>query len=413
MNRHAPTGEAPPLLRRFPYPYRTLLAICSDLDRTADADAYLSALRFLTTTAETSIGRGVGLEVGNTIYFDMPPGQFSYWGTDDRGRAMVRALIRSGHVDCLHSFGDLTTTRAQAGRALDELVRHDCRLAVWIDHAVAPSNFGADRMAGSGDVAGSPVFHADLTCGYGIEYVWRGRVTSITGQNASRSLAGIYHAARPAASLKTLAKEWAKGLAGRAGSVKYRMHARNDVLWRTTLRSGHRVTEFLRANPHWGGVSCCDTADGLAEVLTPQFLDRLQARQAVCVLYTHLGKTTDRSRPFSPATCGALRLLSARAAAGLVMVTTTRRLLDYCRLTASSGVTASDGGDVRWIDVSAAAGSEAAPRLEGLTFYTDDASRCRVRIDGRERTDIVRNPPDETGRASISIPWTPIEFPSL
>ena len=57
-------------------------------------------------------GPGVGLEVGNSIYFDMPPGQFAYWNTDDAGRAMVRALIRSGHIDCLHSFGDLATTRA-------------------------------------------------------------------------------------------------------------------------------------------------------------------------------------------------------------------------------------------------------------------------------------------------------------
>ena len=39
------------------------------------------------------------------FYFDMPPDQFAYWNTDDAGREMVRALIRSGHIDCFHSFG--------------------------------------------------------------------------------------------------------------------------------------------------------------------------------------------------------------------------------------------------------------------------------------------------------------------
>src|SRR4029450_214796 len=141
--------------------------------------------------------------------------QFSYWNTDDRGRSRVRALIQSGHVDCLHSFGDLATTRRQAERALHELERHRCALNVWIDHAVAPSNFGADRMRGQGDVNGAPVYHADLTWAFGIRYVWRGRVTSVTGQGVRRRLSGIFNPRHPAASARTLAKEAAKGLVGR------------------------------------------------------------------------------------------------------------------------------------------------------------------------------------------------------
>src|SRR5688500_14469800 len=85
--------------RRFPYPYRAMLAICSDLDETPDAQTYYELMRFMNTTEETSMGPGAGLEVGNTIYFDMPDGQFAYWNTDERGRAMARALIRSGHID--------------------------------------------------------------------------------------------------------------------------------------------------------------------------------------------------------------------------------------------------------------------------------------------------------------------------
>ena len=137
--------------------HQAYLAICSDLDETPDADTYFELLRFLNTTDDTRMGPGVGLEVGNTLYFDMPPGHFSYWNATESDRAKLRQLIRSGHIDCLHSFGDTATTRAHAGRALDELSRHDCQLSVWIDHARAPSNFGSDIMHGHGDEPGHPL----------------------------------------------------------------------------------------------------------------------------------------------------------------------------------------------------------------------------------------------------------------
>src|SRR5205085_2853215 len=194
-------------LRPFPYPYRAALAICSDLDETADRNVYWEIMRFLNTTQHTTMGRGAGLEIGNSIYFDMRPDQFAYWNTDDTGRAMARAMIRSGHIDCLHSYGDLATTRAHAGRALDELAKHDCRLRVWVDHAIAPSNFGPDIMQGHGDEPGHPAYHADLTTQYGIRYVWRGRVTSVLGQDAPPRLGAIFSLRHPLASGRTLAKE--------------------------------------------------------------------------------------------------------------------------------------------------------------------------------------------------------------
>jgi len=94
-------GPAEIQLRRVPYPYRAMLAICSDLDGTRDRRAYWETLRYLNASDHTSMGVGVGLESANSIYFDARPAQLTYWNTDEAGRQMVRALIRSGHVDCL------------------------------------------------------------------------------------------------------------------------------------------------------------------------------------------------------------------------------------------------------------------------------------------------------------------------
>jgi hypothetical protein len=308
-----------------------MLAICSDLDETPDAETYFELMRFLNTTDETSMGTGVGLEVGNTIYFDMPPGQFSYWNTTETNREKIRTLIRSGHIDCLHSFGDLATTRAHAARALEELERHGCKLKVWVDHARAPTNFGSDIMHGHGDEPGHPAYHADLTTAYGIEYVWRGRVTSIIGQNRPVSLGGIANWSHPIASARTLTKETAKHLLARAGSQKYALHARNSLLEYVELRDGRLVKEFLRCNPHWAGVSVRDRGDGIHEVLTDAFLKHLVKRGGACILYTHLGKLDrgEHQRRFSSATIAALRLLADYSGRKKILVTTTVRLLGW------------------------------------------------------------------------------------
>jgi hypothetical protein len=314
----------------FPSPERATLAICSDLDETPDAATYFELMRFINTTQDTTMGPGVGLEVGNTIYFDMAPGHFSYWNATEADREKIRALIRSGHIDCLHSYGDLATTRAHAARALDELVKHDCRIPVWVDHAVAPTNFGADIMHGHGDEPGHPAYHADLTMSYGIRHVWRGRTSSVIGQDRPFSLSSIGTIAHPLASARTLAKEAVKQVLARKGHKKYGPHAGNPLVVDASLRDGQPIREFIRCNPSWGGVSCHDRGDGIHEVLNRRFLDRLAERKAPCILYSHLGKLErgETRHRFQPAVVRAFRLLAEYQQSGKLQVTTTARLLD-------------------------------------------------------------------------------------
>ncbi|MGD1083238.1 MAG: hypothetical protein ABSA47_00650 [Verrucomicrobiota bacterium] len=315
----------------LPSSYCAALAICSDLDETPDAETYFELMRFLNTTEETSMGRGVGLEVGNTIYFDMSPGHFSYWNTDEKNREKIRTLIKSGHIDCLHSYGDLATTRAHAARALEELERHGCRLSVWIDHAVAPTNFGSDIMEGHGDEPGHPAYHADLTLAHGVRYVWRGRVTSVIGQDKPVSLGGIANWRHPLASADTIARESAKQILAHCGHSKYRLHSANRILRPVRLRD-HKseAFEFMRCNPSWRGVSQYDTGWGVGEVLSESFLKRLIACRGVCVLYTHLGKLGPGRRQFSEAAVRAFQRLADYHHSGQLLVTTTQRLLELC-----------------------------------------------------------------------------------
>lgn len=386
------------------------MAICSDLDETPDKEAYIETMKFLNTTNMTSMGAGVGLEVGNTIYFDMPQDQFSYWNTDENGRDMIRTLIHSGHIDCLHSFGDIANTRMHAARALKELSRHNCKLEVWIDHGTAPSNFGGDIMKGKGDITDSEVYHADLTCDYGIRYVWRGRVTSIIGQGARKKYQGIWNDKYPITSAKTISKEFIKGCLANMGNFRYSMHGTNHVLQKTRLRSGQEVFEFIRANPHWGGVSCGETADGLAEVLNDSFLTALCQSEGFCVLYTHLGKVKRGGPPFSTNTIRGLSSLASYSSSGKIIITTTKRLLKYCQTLSDVKFSTTLVDGKAKINISLV---EADTDLNGLTLYVMDPGKTDLSVNGRKIVDIVCNPADHTGQKSVSIPWKLLEFPVL
>jgi len=122
----------------------------------------------------------------------------------------------------------------------------------------------------------------------------------------------------------------AKQILARCGSRKYALHGPNRTYAPVRLRDGSSAIEFLRANPHSGGVSCGDRGDRIHEVLSDSFLERLVERRGTCILYTHLGKL-DRGadkRRFSPAVVAAFRLLGDYYRSGKLLVTTTSRLLD-------------------------------------------------------------------------------------
>ena len=384
-----------------PYPYKAMLAICSDLDETRSAEIYFNTSMYLNSTGQTPFGKGVGLEVGNTMYFDMAPGEFCYWNATSSEQGHIRELIRAGLIDCFHSFGDTASERAQAGRVLDHLDQHRCRIKVWVDHAVAPSNFGRDIMQGLGDVVGSSAYHADLTLAYGVRYVWMGRVSSMLGQDAPTSIAGLVERADLFNSTATACKELAKIISGALGNTKYRMHFGNNLIRNVELRDNQNSVEFLRSNPNPHGVSHGATADGLSKALRSNVLDRLVTRQSRSIIYTHLGKEIDSKKGFSAKSRQAIESLADLYSKGEILVTTTRRLLDYSSLIRSIKWTTTTKDRDICIDLQ---GVDLDFPLDGLSFKVPMGRDIRI-MRGAEVVETTRLPNVETGAAVITVPW--------
>lgn len=57
-------------LRKFPYPYSSMLSICSDIDDTTLEDFKIYH-QFLNTKEEISHGKGLGLDVGDSMWLYM------------------------------------------------------------------------------------------------------------------------------------------------------------------------------------------------------------------------------------------------------------------------------------------------------------------------------------------------------
>ena len=101
---------------------------------------------------------------------------------------------------------------------------------------------------------------------------------------------------------------------------------------------------------------------------------------------------------------------------GDLLVTTTRRLLGYRRARDRVRLTATDDAQGLRVDVAAEGawnGGDLPHDLEGLCLYVDRPDRTRLFVGGREVAGLHCNPPDESGRPSVSLPWRRLEFPTL
>ncbi len=411
-------------LRRFPYPYRAMLAICNDIDCMETVEEFLEIQRFLNTKDSTTMGEGVGLEIGNSFYFYDREGGFSYFGPDERSKQLIVDLVRAGYLDTLHTFGNGATTRAEIGKAMDILEAEGCHLQVWVNHHGARSNISPkfEYMLGEsgGDDPLSPAYHTDLTVPYGIRFAWVGALTRIIGQSAGSRTPQFFRQfdrRLPAQSLLNMAKEIRKSLLGVWEDERFTLHRSNELTRVLRLRDGRRVHEFLRYCDHPKGVSIGATSRGLAHVISPRTLEHLKAVGGFMVIYAHLGKNHGCEEVIARETQRALRNLEREHRSGEVCVTTTSRLLQYhLALQHLTWREEWKNGRLRILveaieDPAFGRGRPTLDQLQGLTFYVPKSGLAEVWVGGVPVAGLVSNPADKTGLESVTVPFTRLSFP--
>lgn len=408
-------------LRKFPYPYQAAMAISSDIDNTYSNNEFLTIQKFLNTQDETELGKGIGLDIGNSFHM-YETGNIAYFDNDLETREIIKKFTKAEIISFIHSFGKKEEfVRKDAVNCINELKKENIKVDVWVNHTETDYNIGGYSTHGYGDDPDSIFYHTDITIPYGIKFVWLGRVTMIVGQSTQltpQSFGNIYDYEYKLQSVVNISKELVKSLLSQFGYNKYLMHKNNELVKVVTLKDNQQVYEFMRFDMHWQGVGSGADAQGLAYAISEKNLERLQQAAGYMIVYTHLGKNHGLSQYLPKATVSALRKLAEEYYQGNIYVTTTSRLLNYYINNKHLNWHQDSEGEgtvIKVISVDDPVFGSFIPdidNLQGITFYVEDSSKTRVFVGNDEVTGLQRNPVDHLGKESVTIPVRRITFPA-
>lgn len=404
-------------LRDFPYPYRAALAVTGDLDDLSSRGDFLELVRFMGTRERTSIGVGLGLEISHSFWFYDAVGECDFTVFEGTGPALssdadlLERLIRSGHLDIMHTYGDFSHggfLRAHAELARDYLLSRGLQVPVWVNHG-GPRN---TQMIGElpeqrGDDPGALEYHADVMFECGVRFVERFDITHTVGQDARSSVRDrLVQTVEAARYLMAHDPARASGVFG------------NRLLTPCRLGDGSGVHCFRRFIGRERGMERAGSAE-LASQLAPRVLRELISKRGWMSVYTHPWRNGGRQGLIDPRAADALRGLAAMQSEGSIYVTTTSKLLRLNLLLKGlewRSEKTPDGPVIlaeRVRDDVNGSWLPAPDDLAGLTFYTPDPHRTRVFAGSAQVARLVTNPADETGAASVSVPLLRLPYPDL
>lgn len=426
-------SQAAVRLRTHPYPYRSGLAICSDLDR-CSFDDFVALHLFLNTKGPTPLGEGLGLEIGDSFWMysagSRTDDSFSYFKGTSRlpseHAEFIREGIAAGYLDCLHTYGHFTQfggfSRVMAEDAIEELARYNLQVAVWTNHgdihnlqniSTGLGDLPVDIQA-SGDRTPVEEYHTDITLKLGVRFAWTGEITGVIGQDRPYLPIEAFRNVRRRLGRKAaLRASLAAAVDRLAGPTIYKGVAdRNDLFSGIMLRDGATMLTFRRFLPDmcWGR----DWSEDLARSLSIKILDLLEKRGGLTIIYVHLGKKRGGELLSSESVAG-LRDLQRRSEDGKVWVSATARLLTYSWIHRylSWHHQEQSGNCVITLECVAdpvGGRQPVSPRdCEGLTWYTPVPERTTVVLSSGEELPVVQNPADERGLRSVSLPIKPLD----
>lgn len=388
-------------LRKFPYPYNAMLALCSDIDDAALAD-FKAYHQFLNTKEKTPYGEGMGLDVGDSMWLYMADtyskpstGQghgsdavmtyFKGIDTTKKNNAdEIACFTKCGWIDCIHTFGDFSNaderktlfTKELAVQAYNTLKSIGFSPKVWINHGNRSNkqNFGAANTSNfmsyqQGDNPKSAYYHTDITMSNGIKYVWNSLNSNSFGQDSP--------------------------------------------LYEITLRDGKKIWGFPRYTNTMsrGKIDWNWTPGEIHRQLTEDNLNSIVNKKQYSIVAQHLG--VDPKELFKEKNIRALRLLKQYEDNKKILVARTSRLLDYAdahKYVIYDKIIKDEVTYINIVGINDPIFKNPEPKIDdvrGLTFYTDNPEKTVLLINNAKvsKDEIQTNPKDETGKDSISIRW--------
>ena len=402
-------------IRKFPYPYKCAFSISSDIDNASSIESFVQFMDFLNGEKKTIYGPGLGLEVGNSFWFfnGSKSAQLSYFdGLTDKETAIapiIRLYLESGHIDTLHSWGNFDKggfERHYAEKGTEVLNKYNFNIPVWVNHGI---NLNYQKVGDypnmHGDDPAHSCYHTDLLSESGFEFIWTGKVTHIIGQNGRENFSII--------SKLLLQKIFKK--------IKYQYvkdpiyDDDNNLIKPLLLRDGNKKWEFIRFINPWGNAGRLDFYE-FASQMKAQNLKRLIKNQGIMILYTHFNENLCSKIPMKLSErLGFLKKMVNRKE---ILIGTTSRILKYWEISNYINFKVQNLEDKVIIYIDDIMYSPVGKKfvtsfhLSGLSFYIDIQKPHEIIFKDKICKTIL-NPPDQTGKQSISIPWGKLKYPEV
>ena len=402
-------------IRKFPYPYKCAFSISSDIDNASSLDFFVQFMDFLNSEKQTIYGPGLGLEVGNSFWFfnGSKSEQLSYFdGLSDKETSfapIIRLYLKSKHIDTLHSWGNFDRggfKRYYAEKGTEVLNKYNFNIPVWVNHGIN-LNYQkvGDYPSMYGDDPTHSCYHTDLLSESGLEFIWTGKVTHIIGQDGRENFSILS---------KLLIQKIIKKL-------KYR-HVKdpiydddNNLIKPLLLRDGNKKWEFTRFINSWGNAGDLDFYEFVGQIKARN-LKRLIKNQGIMILYTHFNENLGATIPMNlNERLGFLKKMVNRKE---ILMGTSSRILKYWEISNYIKFEVQDLEDKVIILINdimySPVGKQSVTsfHLNGLTFYINISKPHKIIFKNKVCRTIL-NPPDYTGKHSISIPWQKLEYPEV
>lgn len=416
--------------RKFPYPWRSMVAIDSDIDASSYTD-FVKLHRFLNTD-DADIpyyGAGVGLDIGDSFFYKNCTingialyDSIAYYLNDNEALA---ATITAGKPDQPdYRWLDAANARDASGSLKFTMLKEHIRKMIecgWIRtlHS-GEGNFDSTILTNGGtsynywtNKDGEDLRDWLIAQGKPVKVCTEHstvRSNFFTGQGADPAQSGYWAPRAREAGIKYL---WANDGANNRGTC-----GTANMLLTQTFGDGSKFWKFWR---YWGTGSYSSAINNFTNALNTTNFNNLVNNGYFEVFATHFGYWIDGSGngynmwdPEMPTTVmDAFRLLRQYQDDGKILVARTDRLLDY-NLAYNNVVWSEtpylDGTDINITSVNDTHLGAFTPNIEdlrGVTFYVPNATKVRLRVNGTvvPEVNVIRAPADHTGQQSIGIRW--------
>lgn len=436
-------------IRKYPYPYKCLLSINNDTDG-FHYSSFKSFHEFVNGKKSTIFGQGLNLEISDSFWIYSKRNVSLYknlpWESNKKNKYFeeILELCRLGILDTLHGFGDwvedFNLERKQIDKILNLLSKNNINLEVYVNHGgynMSHNYAGIWSYYQQADNTNHKSYCFDLLIKYGFKYFWADPFYEFTkfGDDLNFNNNDFEFNLQQYDFSKFLFKPNPKDFTKSEEVLNqydekslnnYKRDLFNSTLIKNISRDGIKNFMFKR----FRGIDGPTSSNFVLQV-NPENLDALERLEGTIILYQHFGirrailmgkghesqeYTTDKNvLDFN--NIAAFKLLAKRYNEGRILITTTRKLLNYIRVRDYLDFNINNIQDQTFINIKGincpVYGYQKIEKnmLSGVTFQIKNINKIPKVLLNNKQVKVNKIIDKENGNTFIYFPWKKNDWP--